>query len=786
VAQNLLTPSVQCPAPVLAPGMQGILRVGVDDNNAKLTVVFLAPIVLPDQGFLGNRLSYSLTGGQRLFPQILKAEIAPPSSPPSASPAVILTLDTEGDFSIYTLTVSGPVIDPFFSSAKLRFRLACEDAFDCAQPVPPPAPQPELPVAIDYLTKDYASFRQALLDFIPTRLPGWTERSEADIGMTLLELFAATADNLSYMQDRVANETFLPTATQRRSVAGHLALIGYQMDEGASARTWLQFQVSDVEMLASAPGFKVSNNPSSSSDPVMVFETTGAARLDPALNRISLYDWNQKSCFLPATALSAALVGRFDGLSAGDDLLFDDGNGQRDVVRLAAQPQVVPVVQVTSPPVISPPPVTAITIVNWSAATPLSAEYCVARTIVRGNVVPASHGETVTDTLRALSDQQKAEVNAEIGSRIPGQRIPRQRLRLSNGPLAHLDSEIGPTAGSFTSRPARSISTLQVFVDGARWTQQASLLESQAEDQVYRVEIDDNGDATVVFGDGVFGQRPPETSTVTATYRVGGGARGNVGANTLTLPHPDSPAPWLISVTNPLPATGGRDLESRDHARRVGPATFHLPLVAVSAADYEAAATSLTQSNGAPLIERANASFRWTGSWLTVTVAADPVAAKGLTPRLQQQLSDYLDTKRLAGYDLEVTGPLYVPVDLAITFVAAPGSQQGVVEESILQGFSTGTLPGGAKGFFHPDNFTFGTSLYVSRIFAAVMATPGVQSAEIIRLARSHAAKPDVETAANLAQGVLAVGIDQIVRLDNDRNFPQNGTLTVTPKEVAQ
>ncbi len=275
--QTVITPSIQCPAPVPEPGMQGILRVGVDDSTATLTVVFLAPIVLPDQAFLGNPLSYSLTGGQRFFPRILKADFAPLSSPPAANPAVILTLDTTGDFSIYTLTVSGPNIDPFFSSAKLRFRLACEDAFDCQQPVTPAAPLAELPVTIDYLTKDYASFRQALLDFIPTRLPGWTERSEADIGMMLLELFAATADNLSYMQDRVASEAFLSTATQRRSVAGHLALIGYQMDEGASARTWLQFQVSDVEMLSSDPGFKVSNQPSSSTEPVIVFETMGAA-----------------------------------------------------------------------------------------------------------------------------------------------------------------------------------------------------------------------------------------------------------------------------------------------------------------------------------------------------------------------------------------------------------------------------------------------------------------------------------------------------------------------------
>ena len=96
---------------------------------------------------------------------------------------------------------------------------------------------------IDYLAKDYSSFRQALLDFIPTRLPDWTKRSEADIGMMLLELFAATADTLSYMQDRVANEAFLASATQRRSVAGHLDLIGYEMDQARRRTRGLQFHV---------------------------------------------------------------------------------------------------------------------------------------------------------------------------------------------------------------------------------------------------------------------------------------------------------------------------------------------------------------------------------------------------------------------------------------------------------------------------------------------------------------------------------------------------------------
>ena len=85
--------------------------------------------------------------------------------------------------------------------------------------------------------------------------------------MMLLELFAATADNLSYMQDRVANEAFLSSATQRRSVAEHLALIGYEMDEGTSAYTWLQFQVDQGYSYTITRGFRVSTTPFQDIDP---------------------------------------------------------------------------------------------------------------------------------------------------------------------------------------------------------------------------------------------------------------------------------------------------------------------------------------------------------------------------------------------------------------------------------------------------------------------------------------------------------------------------------------
>jgi hypothetical protein len=212
----------------------------------------------------------------------------------------------------------------------------------------------------------------------------------------------------------------------------------------------------------------------------------------------------------------------------------------------------------------------------------------------------------------------------------------------------------------------------------------------------------------------------------------------------------------------------------------VAPASFHQPVVAVSAADYQEAAEAFVDSSGNNVIQRANANFLWTGSWLTVTLTVDPLGTEGLTADLKQQLTDYLNTKRLAGYDIQISGPTYVPVDLALQVSVTAGSQQSDVEQALLLAFSSGTLPDGTKGFFHPDNFTFGDNLFASKIYATAMAVPGVQSVTITELARSHSGQPAQETTLNLAQGFLLAGTDEVIRLDNDRNFPENGTLTVT------
>ena len=114
-------------------------------------------------------------------------------------------------------------------------------------------------ITIDYMAKDYASFRNALLDLIPRKIPQWNDRSEADMGIMLIELFSYIADELSYFQDRVANEAFLRTARARSSINNHLSLIDYHMHNGASAKAFIKVEVNKSAIIPA--GFQISTYP---------------------------------------------------------------------------------------------------------------------------------------------------------------------------------------------------------------------------------------------------------------------------------------------------------------------------------------------------------------------------------------------------------------------------------------------------------------------------------------------------------------------------------------------
>ena len=125
---------------------------------------------------------------------------------------LVIRTDSTGDHSTYRLhLVRSPLddraplnFDPQLAEIDFSFKVECPSDFDCA-PVHACPPEPHHAPDINYLAKDYASFRRLMLDRMAQLLPDWTERNAADIGVTLVELLAYVGDHLSYHQDAVGD-----------------------------------------------------------------------------------------------------------------------------------------------------------------------------------------------------------------------------------------------------------------------------------------------------------------------------------------------------------------------------------------------------------------------------------------------------------------------------------------------------------------------------------------------------------------------------------------------------
>ena len=218
--------------------------------------------------------------------------------------------------------------------------------------------------------------------------------------------------------------------------------------------------------------------------------------------------------------------------------------------------------------------------------------------VLNANVVGASHGETVAGETLGSGD----------GS------VPHQRFALKKPPLTYVSA----------ATPGGASSTLTVRVDGVAWDEVPSLYGRGPADRVYTVRHDERAGATVQFGDGTVGARPPTgRENVLATYRSGIGLDGEVGADALTLL---KTRPYGIrSVTNPLPASGAEDPEALEDARTNAPVTVLTLDRIVSLRDYEDFARAYAG------IGKARATAVWTGETevvhLTVADASgDPVA----------------------------------------------------------------------------------------------------------------------------------------------------------------
>ncbi len=765
-------------------------------------------------------------GGRRVA-DIRVVDVDPVVEPdPTKDDLLVVRLDRSGDFSTYAVRlrdVEG--LDPRYDRAEFSFKLDCPSDLDCAPACacePPDLPEPE----INYLAKDYASFKQLVYDRLALLAPGWTERHAPDLGVALVELLAYVGDYLSYYQDAVATEAYLGTARRRISVRRHARLVDYALHEGCNARAWVSVETSaDLELDPKAVAFVTGVDDALAARRTVltwedlrdespggyeVFEPLVADRCEPirlraAHGEIRFHTWGDRECCVERGSTSATLrdawVGSGDAraldLRAGDVVIFEEVLGPVTGLPGDADPARRHAVRLTKvergeDPLVRteddrPLPYLGI---EWSREDALPFTLCLSAigaapdcrylenvSVARGNVVLVDHGRTVgPDDLGEVSTL-RSESSCECAGRPGDVRVTpaRFRVKLERTPLTfRAPLPAGrPGASALLAQDVRAaLPEVALATEPAEpWAARYDLLASGPSDRHFVVEIDDDGVARLRFGDGEMGYRPPAGMRFTATYRVGTGPSGNVGPESISrLVVANATFDGVsIAVRNPLPASGGTAPEPIAEAKLFAPSLFRTRLErAVTAEDYE----RIAERDGR--LQNASAALVWTGSWYEADVAIDPAGIDQPDPALMDEVRACLERFRRMGHDLAVRPARYVPLRIALEVCALPHFQRGHVKAALLDAFSTRALTGGRRGFFHPDNLTFGEGIYLSRIVAAAQAVPGVECVTVTELHRLFEA-PNRE----LETGVLPLGGWEIARLDNDPSFPEHGMLEI-------
>ena len=363
--------------------------------------------------------------------------------------SITIKLSNHGDFSLYTLHLMEdleekeflPGFDRMLSFIQFSFKVECFTDIDCkAEENSCAEASTEDTLNINYLVKDYASFRQLILDRMSLLVPGWTERNPADLGMTLVELLAYVGDYLSYRQDAITTEAYLSTARKRISVRRHARLVDYHMHEGVNARTWVHIDVSedsDEQWIrkVDANDFRTKflpHNQIKNNDELvlnenqflkildqnpLVFEPLHDLQLFHVHNSISFHNYGNVDCCLPKGSTQATLVGQLDKLKINDVLIFKEILGPKTGSVSDADPDhrhAVKIIDIefSTDFDFSEDPATEldITLIRWSEEDALPFPLCISSTISNeekqeilevsialGNNVLADHGLSVSD-----------------------------------------------------------------------------------------------------------------------------------------------------------------------------------------------------------------------------------------------------------------------------------------------------------------------------------------------------------------------------------------------------
>ena len=276
-------------------------------------------------------------------------------------------------------------------------------------------------------------------------------------------------------------------------------------------------------------------------------------------------------------------------------------------------------------------------------------------------------------------------------------------------------------------------SSVETLVGAVEYATVDYLIDYGTGDAVVTTLKDSDGVTYLIFGDDVSGRIPPKNAAITVTYRVGGGAEGNVPENAISYILTNG-VPGLsvknqqISSAGDGAATGGSDDESIDSIRINAPLSMRAVNRAVSISDYSSLAVQVSG------VSKANARA---GVSTSVTVYIKPsgdlgVENDGVTPtdkfnEVATKVESYFINKAPANTSVTIQPPAYVPVDCIVNVTAATTKVQSKVKTAV------GNI---VSELMRIENVFFEDTLTVEDFYSVISSVDGVLKSNIILLDR--------------------------------------------------
>lgn len=469
----------------------------------------------------------------------------------------------------------------------------------------------------DGTSRDYDSILSDMMRLIPTICPNWTDLSQDDPGVVILQLLAFGLDNLHYILDWYMQQRVIRTVNDRQACADLMQLLCYKIPSAEPAVVTLRFSIASFPV----SGSNIIDVPTKTScetsfevdDEVVKFETDD----DTAFVRRYLITDTDGTEFI---SVGAGNTGDFQ---VGMQVEIKDESTPRILATVAGLNATTGIIELANP-------ITSAFKVSLSAyVAMLECE------------VDATEGETKTETLGTSDGKAFQKFSTTYENVIDGSLV---------------------------------ISVL--YGTEVQYTEVYSLIDSDETDLVYTSYKSSYDKVTIRFGDGITGFIPQTGASILATYRVGGGQRGRVGAETITsltsvITHDGIPI--NVTVTNDEAASGGEDAQSVSVTREIGAASALTLDRAVTLLDFEYLSREVSG------VSRAQGVKLGLG-FLKLYILGSGGALT--TSTVKQNVLEYLDTRRLIGDGLvTVYDPTFIYLDISATITLEKTSDSDSVSD---------------------------------------------------------------------------------------------------------